>query len=204
MTLPTGSYERGARRSWFVRGRAPAAWLPISWRVSSLRAHQLSGRVRGGSEKRMVQPSTAEHGRGHLTRSYGAACSCGRLLSYARRAVRSQPTTEGRTEWRGFCSRSRGQTARRLSRRRLVARWRTGRRARRFTSATGRCGLLPCAMTTPTDRRCSLLRSVSPKPRTHLSERGNRAAYSLIWDPGGPDVPGPTRPPGSRRGRMSH
>jgi hypothetical protein len=68
-------------------------------RVFSAR-HQLSGRVRGGSEKRMVQPSTAEHGRGHLTRSHGAVCSCAQLLSYARGAARSQPTREGRPNGR--------------------------------------------------------------------------------------------------------
>ena len=70
----------------------------VSSRPPNSAAASAGGRRAGGRS----DPSTAEHGRGHLTRCHGPVFSCVQLLSYARPAVRSQPTTEGENRMAGF------------------------------------------------------------------------------------------------------
>jgi hypothetical protein len=60
-------------------------------------------RPRGaGGEDRRSNPSAAEHGRGHLNQMPRWGLLLRAALPYARPAVRSQPTTEGRSRMAGF------------------------------------------------------------------------------------------------------
>jgi hypothetical protein len=66
-------------------------------------ATKSGGRVRGGLERTgVVQPSAAEHGRGHLNRCHGAPVLASGSSSYARAAVRPQPTNGRESRMAGF------------------------------------------------------------------------------------------------------